>query len=205
MGITLLYLVRHAEQAGVATGDHPDAGLSELGIRQADLLGRRLAGVPFDVIRHSPLRRAEQTARRVAAWLPGVPVEASDLLRDRTPIPLPGEMDEAPAQFRVVLDSVPDEEADPGARRLSEAVERLAVAGPADRHELLVTHGFVIGWFVRHVLDAPAWRWMGLNAFNAGITIIKVSQDLPPMLISYNDIGHLPPDARGQSPVILRS
>jgi serine/threonine-protein phosphatase PGAM5 len=161
--------------------------------------------VPFDVIRHSPLRRAEQTAQRVAAWLPGVPVEASDLLRDRTPVLLPGEMDEAPAQFRAALTSVPQEEADPGARRLSQAVERLAVARPADRHELLVTHGFVIGSFVRRALDAPAWRWMGLNAFNAGITIIKVSQDLPPMLISFNDIGHLPPDERGHSPVILRS
>lgn len=204
MGITLLYLVRHAEQAGVASGDEPDAGLSELGIRQADLLGSRLRGVPFDVVRHSPLRRAEQTAQRVAAWLPGVPVEASDLLRDRTAVPLPGEIDEVPDQYRAFFGSVPEEEADPGAEQWSQAVERLAVAGPADRHDLLVTHSFVIGWFVRHALDAPAWRWMGLNAFNAGLTVIKVSQDLPPMLISFNDVGHLPPDARGHSPVNLR-
>jgi broad specificity phosphatase PhoE len=71
MGITLLYLVRHAEQAGVTRGDDSDAGLSELGIRQADLLGSRLAGVPFDVIRHRPLRRAEQTARQLACWTRG--------------------------------------------------------------------------------------------------------------------------------------
>jgi probable phosphoglycerate mutase len=40
---------------------------------------------------------------------------------------------------------------------------RLAVATDTDRCELLVTHNFVIGWFIRHVLAAPWWRWMGLN------------------------------------------
>jgi probable phosphoglycerate mutase len=84
-------------------------------------------------------------------------------------------------------------------------VSQLAVTGPDDRCELLVTHNFVIGWFVRHALDAPAWRWMGLNQFNCALTIIQIRTDLPPMLITFNDVGHLPLDLRGRSPVALLS
>ena len=40
------------------------------------------------------------------------------------------------------------------------------VTGAEDRHELLITHNFVIGWFVRHTLDAQVWRWIGLNQAN---------------------------------------
>lgn len=44
----LLYLVRH--------GESDDAGeLTDLGRRQADLLGVRLRAVPFAAIHHSPL------------------------------------------------------------------------------------------------------------------------------------------------------
>jgi probable phosphoglycerate mutase len=201
----LLYLVRHAEQERAAAGQDPDSGVSALGVRQANRLGSRLAGVPFDVIRHSPLRRATQTARIVASYLPGVPVSPSELLRDRTPIPPADELSAVPAPYRAFLDRVPAEERDPGARQLSAVVEELATAGARDRHELLVTHNYVIGWFVRHAVDAPAWRWMGLNQFNCALTIIQISSGLPPVLITFNDLGHLPIELRGQAPIALRS
>ncbi|MCZ7423500.1 histidine phosphatase family protein [Verrucosispora sp. WMMA2121] len=63
--------------------------------------------------------------------------------------------------------------------------------GDADRHELLITHNFVIGWFVRHTLDAPTWRWIGLNQANCGITVVQWEADRPPTLVSFNDTGHL--------------
>lgn len=65
------------------------------------------------------------------------------------------------------------------------------MTGPQARDELLVTHAFVVGWFVRHVLDAPEWRWMGLNAANGGVTVVQWHSDRPPTLVSYNDTGHL--------------
>jgi broad specificity phosphatase PhoE len=202
---TLLYLVRHAEQAhGTASDDH-DGGISALGKRQAHRLGRRLADVPFDVVRHSPSRRAAQTAQILADYLPGIPVHCSGLLRDCTPMPSAGQASMVPPRYRPFLDSVPAAEHDPSAAHLIAAVAQLATAGADDRIELLVTHNFVIGWFVRHALDAPAWRWMGLNQFNCALTIIEIQPDLPPMLISFNDIGHLPLDLRGHTPVALRS
>jgi serine/threonine-protein phosphatase PGAM5 len=200
----LLYLVRHGE-ADRSLPESPGTGLSALGERQAHLLAERLAAVPFDVVRHSPLRRAEETAQILASYLPAVPVQSSELLRDRTPVPSADQLSRVPPQYHSFLHAVPAQEADPGAVQLSEAVARLAVCGQADRHELLVTHNFVIGWFVRHAMDAPDWRWIGLNQFNCGLTIIQISASDRPMLITFNDIGHLPLSARGHVPADLRS
>ncbi|MEK8109093.1 hypothetical protein NKG94_38720 [Micromonospora sp. M12] len=56
----------------------------------------------------------------------------------------------------------------------AEAVRRFAgpvSEGPAGEEpvrELVVTHTFLIGWLVRHALDAPERRWLGLNSHNAG-------------------------------------
>lgn len=206
MASTLLYLVRHGEQERSAVDDEaPGLGLSALGAEQAGYLGRRLAGVPFDVVRHGPARRAAETAAVLARHLPGVPVIESELLTDLTPVPAPGQEECVPAGYRWFLDTVAEEERDVGGVRLDTAVARLAVATTADRCELLVTHNFVIGWFVRHVLDAPWWRWMGLNQFNCALTIIKVSEDEPPALVSFNDVGHLPVGRRGEPPVRLLS
>ena len=74
---------------------------------------------------------------------------------------------------------------------LQAAVEHFGVTGEEDRYELLITHNFVIGWFVRHVLDAPVWRWIGLNQANCAITIVQWDSDRPPTLVSFNDTGHL--------------
>jgi hypothetical protein len=46
---------------------------------------------------------------------------------------------------------------------------------------------------------------MGLNQFNCALTIIEIQRHLPPMLIAFNDIGHLPLDLRGHAPIPLRS
>ena len=54
-------------------GQRIDIGLSDEGRAQAEALGRRLAGVAFERIVTSPLRRARETAAIVAAAAPGRP------------------------------------------------------------------------------------------------------------------------------------
>jgi serine/threonine-protein phosphatase PGAM5 len=206
MPSTLIYLVRHGEQRRVPDGgEHPAQGLSALGEEQAGYLGRRLASVPFDVVRHGPSRRTAETAAILARYLPGVPVCESELLTDLTPVPAPGQEESVPVPYRRFLGTAPAEERDLGGERLDAAFARLAVVTGDDRCELLVTHNFVIGWFVRHVLDAPWWRWMGLNQFNCALSIIRVSDSGPPTLITFNDVGHLPVGRRGEQPVRLLS
>jgi len=190
MARTRLYLVRHGEQDPAS--DHaPDGGLSPLGRDQAERVGLRLRGLPFAAIHHSPLARAAETARIVAGQLPSVPLHACDHVTDRTPVPSAGRRDQFPERWHAWLDGVPDDERDEDAKALRAAVEHFGVTGDDDRHELLITHNFVIGWFVRHVLDAPDWRWITLNQANCALTVVQWETARPPALISFNDTGHL--------------
>lgn len=75
-----LYLARHAEPRD------GDAALTDRGARQAELLGRRLADVPFAALHHGPLARAEQTARLIAHQLSSsVPVRELGAAGDSIP------------------------------------------------------------------------------------------------------------------------
>jgi serine/threonine-protein phosphatase PGAM5 len=186
---TRLYLVRHGEQD--RTADHVTGGLSESGRDQAERLGRRLREVPFTAIHHSPVVRAAETAEIVGKHLPQVPMHNCDHVADRTPVPSPARREDYPRRWHARLDDTPEEERDVDARALRAAVGHFGVTGATDRDELLVTHNFVIGWFVRHVLDAPTWRWLGLNQANCGITIVQWDAERPPALVSFNDTGHL--------------
>ena len=69
--------------------------------------------------------------------------------------------------------------------------------GPAlDTNEVLVTHTYPIAWLVRHALDAPPSRWLGLNSANTALTLIEYRTALPATIVMFNDQSHLPPDLR---------
>jgi probable phosphoglycerate mutase len=181
----LLLLARHGE----ADGDGDDAALTGPGRRQAALLGARLAGHDLAAVRHSPLTRAAQTAALVGAHLPRVPVVADELLGDYVPF-VP---DPPPSPWATFFDGVFAEERDAGAAQAAAAIERYARAA-GDSAELIVTHSFLIAWFVRHALEAPPARWMGLNAANTALTVIRYRPRRPPALVTFNDLSHLPAD-----------
>lgn len=145
--MTRLYLVRH----GDATGEGADSGLSPLGSEQSRLLGDRLRDEMVVEVRHSPRRRAVETAA-VLGQLCGTPTAVDPLLDDRTPVPTPGEESLYPARMSAWFAGVPEDERDAGGARLSAA---LAAGLADDRQLVLVTHAFVIAWFVRQVLGAP--------------------------------------------------
>lgn len=189
-----LYLARH----GQATDD--ESALTEAGRRQAGLLGERLRGVPLAAIHHGPLARAEETARLVGARLDGVPLRCDEAAGDYVPyVPkreeLPAESADAMLGF---LGGFPAAEREQGPGLAAAAVARFTgtVAGDVPRHELVVTHNFLIGWLVRAALDAPEARWMGLNHANAALTVIRYAPGRAPALLLFNDTGHLPPELR---------
>lgn len=62
------------------------------------------------------------------------------------------------------------------------------------RVDLLITHSQIVAWFVRAALDAPEDRWVGMNAANAGLTVIQYREGFPPSLLVFNDLSHLPRD-----------
>ncbi|MFI5898289.1 histidine phosphatase family protein [Actinoplanes sp. NPDC051513] len=188
MARTRLYLVRHGEH-DPASGHAPGGGLSALGREQADRVGRRLRKLSFGSVHHSPLARAAETADIAGRHFPGTPRHSGDFVADRTP--WPSAKTGYPQRWHGWLDGVPIDERDRDATALRAAVEHFGVLGDGDRDELLITHNFVIGWFVRHVLDAPDWRWLGLNQANGGITVVQWESGRPATLIAFNDTGHL--------------
>ena len=75
--------------------------------------------------------------------------------------------------------------------------------GSDERHDLLITHNFVIAWFVRQVFDAPEWRWLGLNQAHCGLTVLRVRSAKPAVLLGHNDLAHLPFELRTGLPDAL--
>jgi serine/threonine-protein phosphatase PGAM5 len=206
MASRFLYLVRHGEAAEGGT-------LSDVGEEQARRTGERLKNLPVTQIHHSPLPRAAQTARLIAGWLPGVPVAESALAGVYIPADL--DPDGLPPSYAQLVSSYTTTERNEGAAQARAAIEQFAgppgegpAAGSAagqnapgespaaEVHELIVTHNFLIGWFVRHALGAPDWRWIGLNQQNCALTVILYQPGLPPSLVSFNDAAHLPDQLR---------
>jgi broad specificity phosphatase PhoE len=183
---TTLHLVRHGETSGE---DAADPGLSALGRRQAYAVARRLAPRHVDVLVHSPKRRARETAEIIADRLGAVAAEPDDHADDRTPCDRP--LHRAPERYAPFLEQVPVEERDPDGQRLDAAFDHFGALATGDRTLIDVTHAFVIGWFVRRALDAPTWRWLGLNHLNGAVTTIALTPN-GSHLIAFNDSGHLP-------------
>lgn len=191
-----LYLVRHGEQVDAEFG-LPEGPLSERGREQARLIAQRLHGVTFDAAYTSPMQRALETAEVMTHHLSIDPATPSALLMDCIPA---GPSPDMPAAFEGFFGGVSDEELAAGEAQMSDAVGQWFARSGDDRHELLITHNFVIAWFVRHALGAEPWRWIGLNQANAALAIIRVRTAKPAVLISYNDMGHLPPGIRTGTP-----
>jgi 2,3-bisphosphoglycerate-dependent phosphoglycerate mutase len=74
----VLYLVRHCE----AAGQQPEAGLTAVGMAQAERLARVLAAHPIERLVSSPFARARQSLEPLARLL-GLPVDLDERLRER--------------------------------------------------------------------------------------------------------------------------
>ncbi|MCX5411160.1 histidine phosphatase family protein [Streptomyces sp. NBC_00059] len=190
-----LYVARHGE----ASPDETE--LTERGRLQAALLGERLRSTPLSAVHHGPLPRAAQTARLIHERLrPGIPLRAEEPAGDYVPyIPGPQELPEGSAdRLNAFVEQALDGDRTRGPELARTALARFTgpVDGDEPRHELVVTHAFLAAWLVRDALDAPAWRWLGLNHANAALTVIRYTPGRPAALVMVNDMGHLPPDLR---------
>ncbi|MFO7690925.1 MAG: histidine phosphatase family protein [Cryobacterium sp.] len=187
-----IYLVRHGEQQDAEHG-LDDGPLSPRGVRQAQLIAERLGGVPFTAAWHSPLQRAAETAAIMSDRLPALEWQSSPLLFDCIPS---GRAPETPSAYDPFFGSVTDEEIDAGRAQMEDAVAEYLQPRRSQRHDLIITHNFVIAWFVREVLGAPDWRWVGINQAHCGLTVLQQKPGRPWTLVTHNDLGHLPVELR---------
>ncbi|WP_415975611.1 histidine phosphatase family protein [Rhodococcus sp. 077-4] len=189
MTIRYAYIARHGDAD--AFGDLTDAGREQVG-----LLGERLEHIPLDVIWHSPLPRAVDSAHEIARHRRSrTSVIESEELVDNVPyVPAPSE---TPPSWIPFFDGWDTGDATSGGEVAEAMIERFATTpdsakSPNNTHELLITHAYPIAWFVRHALGAPPVRWLGIDSANTALTVIEYRTGLPPSLVMFNDMSHLP-------------
>jgi len=182
-----IILVRHGAYVADPKDTSPGPGLSPLGIAQAKLAAARLAGMPgtFDALRTSPMTRAHETAKIVAAELPGVPLEIVPELAECTPS----------TRRKESIAKEKPEDLTACAAKLDALFARFFVpAAGSERREILVAHGNVIRSLITRALGVDPEAWLEMSVAHASLTQIRVEADGRFKVISIGDAGHIPPN-----------
>lgn len=186
--VRTLYLIRHG--AYDQADERPDSvgmSLTPLGIAQVRLVANRLRAMPITVtsIQTSRLTRARESAHVVAAEFPGLAVRSTAVLNECTP----------PTWRADVMAELDSTEAVDCRDQLDRAFAEFVSAPPdSGRHDIVVCHGNVIRYFVTRTLNVDPMAWLGMGIGNASLTIIQVRADGTSRLMSFSDVGHIPPN-----------
>lgn len=192
-----LWLIRHGEtdwNAERRIQGQQHNPLSELGVRQAQALGARLAGETFDTLYCSDLKRAVQTAELV---FPGRAPVFDTRLREIARGELEGllgaelvgeQRDVYAAMQRDLLNVRP-----PGGENYRDLTARAAPwleSLPKSGKVVAVTHGGVIYALLHHIVGVSGVQSWRFTASNTGVTRLRLSGEQM-RIVSVNDTAHL--------------
>ena len=184
MGSRTLYLVRHGQYV-TDEGHRHHGNLTAVGRRQAKLTARRLSTLDFDALYHSDATRAAQTAEIILGEIGDLPRHCVRALREIIP-PIPRRFGWIGSARSVNPEQI---------RRVTATLQRRFLGVPRGRQQrthLLVAHGNLIRYLVRLALGEPLGYWLHLGTSNCGVTVLHLVGDGRGVLVSYNDVGHLP-------------
>ena len=184
MSGTRVFLLRHAETAApqVFHGAESDVGLSTKGHRQAELIAETLALFRPEVIVSSAMRRAHDTAAKIAQTC-SVPHLVEPLLHERivgslSGVPLAGNAIWTETAQR--WSSGQTDWANPGAESYDDIRRRVMPVWKrvveAHRHKtiVVVAHGKVCKVLLLTLF--PTWTWTGLGSIrNVGLTELHLN------------------------------
>jgi len=184
---TRLCIVRHGETAWNAehrVQGQLDIPLNELGLKQAQAVGRALKGEHFDVVYSSDLARARQTAAPIAEIL-GAELVLDKNLRERH-YGIFERLTYAEVKEKFPEDYARFEAREPDyAFRTGESLKDFsarsiaAVSKIAERHKgqrvLVFTHGGVLDHLHRFITGDPLSTQRGFGIPNAGLNRIEVT------------------------------
>lgn len=204
--MTRLYLIRHGETEWNAIGRFQgwtDIPLSEKGLKQAELLGKRFehGKIPVDAIYASPLIRAQQTAKPIAEAT-GLPVTLNEHFKEINY----GEWDGMTfqelkatygADFMRFMKE-PHKFTFPGDGSFELVTERVKlglqeVLGEANKGKniVLVSHGGIIRLTLFYLMGISPGLYNHFWIDNTGISIYEIWDNGRRVLKTLNDSSHL--------------
>jgi serine/threonine-protein phosphatase PGAM5 len=187
-GTRTVYLVRHGEYHEDDPRDPTiGRGLDERGREQSRLTGERFTRMAahVDRLRSSTMTRARETAGIVGTLSGGLVPEPSADLCECTP---PTRRADVMARYR-------SGDVDSCGRRLERAWKEIfRPTSGRDSVEVVVCHGNVIRYFACRAMGVNPDAWLGMATANCAVTAIQIRPDGTPRLLSYGDVGHLPPE-----------
>lgn len=199
-----LLLVRHGESEWNRIGRYQgqlDAPLSELGLRQADALAKRLAPEKLDAIYSSPLQRARRTADAIAAHHPTIPFEEDAALLEIHHGDWQGlYATEVREQYGEPLEewrTYPTRCQMPNGESFSNILkrtlnfrERMCREHSGDATIVVSTHDVVVKILIADALGMHMDRINRLWITNASISVVEYTDNLP-FLVSLSEACHL--------------
>jgi len=204
-----LLLVRHGESSGNVGGviqGWSDAELTEAGLEQATAVAGRLVSLPVVAVYTSPLARARETARPIAARL-GLELVELPGLRERNYGQAQGlRWDEAAARWpfgeaehdRDWAMAVPDVEPLGELRRRSVEVAQSLLDRHRDDLAVCVSHGGTLVQIIAHFFGLPESTWPRIRMSNTSITVVE-GDAAAPVIVMLNDICHLEDQTRART------
>ena len=193
-GIRSIYLIRHGEYAP-QDDDIADTlnNLTPLGIAQARLVSNRLKSmkINFNSLISSTMSRALQTAMVINRDFPEFELQKEDLIRECTP----------PTWRKDVMSGVDTSHREECVKNLERAFQKYFIPSSdnKDRNDIIVCHGNVIRYFVTKVLKVDTMSWLQMSIGNCSLTIIRIKPDGSMKLVSFNDVGHIPPNMQTET------
>ncbi len=192
MATRTIYLVRHGQQAEPHDYFGLGNNLSETGRLQAEYTADYFADIPIDVIYHSTMLRAAETAAIIAKRHPKVPVRPSRLLWEGVPY--------LPATVAQYFTEVTEEIIERDRTRLDKVFKKFFRPARKPTTDVLVCHGGVSRFLVCRTLHIPLDMWANMEFNNCGITRIIIEPQMAPargaVLYNLNLVNHIPRELR---------
>lgn len=169
-----IYIVRHCK----ATGQEPDAPLTELGVKQAEQLAEFFSEKEIDAILSSPFERAHRTIRPLADKL-GLEIALDDRLTERvlSDQDLPDWYD----MLRKTYDDLDlcyagGESSRTAMSRVSSVIHEV-LDGP-NQHTIIVSHGNLISLLLKYFDSQIGFKeWEALS--NPDVYLLAFQNDSP--------------------------
>lgn len=184
-----LILVRHGQYH--SKSEKTLEKLTTLGRKQAKLAGKRLREHKIDRIVHSTMPRAKETAEIIKKTLGyRKKMESCDSLRECVP--------GFPKNLRKKYGHTDEQKLKSHKAQADRAFKKYFTVPRKDSVEVLVCHGNIIRYLVCKVMELEGHQWMNMDIQQCGMSVVVLRSkgDHRKIVISHNDVGHIPKHQR---------